>query len=160
MLLINHLRASVLTIGEHCGIPEPAEADYVRLSAALESLPAELDDLSLEGGTEYAADRKPATPKRTGSSYSEPGLLKAGSDLVDEMVSSGLFDWADLVVSIQTQLDGDEPFITPKQFRALKNIAERGKIDVDGQGEENWWTYFEADYSESAKVVLEQARLA
>lgn len=120
----------------------------------------EQDDLSLGGDVEYAADQSPApSPKRRGSSYSETWLVEAGSTLVNAMVSSGLFDWADIVTSIQAQLDGDSPFITPKQFRALTNIAEHGRIET-GSAEESWWDIFVDENPETARIALEQANPA
>lgn len=155
LALINHLRTSVKAVGDHCGVPEPCEADYVRLSDALERQAADPGDPATDGAAEYASDRPPA-PRLRGSSYGEPELVGAGRRLVDEMVSSGHFDWADIVTSIQCQLESDSPFITPRQFRALINIAARGEV-ADGSG---WWEAFEEDYPEAARVASEQAHLA
>ena len=160
--LVDHLRSSVRTVGDHCGVPEPSEEDYAKLSRALENLdcvaPPIQDDLALDD-VEYATDRPapPAPPRRGGGGkYGDPELVDAGRTLVGEMVDSGQFDWADMINSIQAQLESDSPFITPKQFRALINIAERGK----GGDDMTFWEYFEDEYQEAAKVAAEQARQA
>ncbi|KKN24124.1 hypothetical protein LCGC14_0898130 [marine sediment metagenome] len=156
--LVNHLRSSVKTLGEHCGVPEPSEDDYTKLSVALENFDDNGDDLSMEADVEYATDQLPRKTSR--GKYSDPSTVEAAVQFVDEMVNSGCFDWADFVCMIQEQLGRDSPFITSKQFKALKNIAVRGKVDVGEDEDESWWDLFEDEHPEVAKIVLEQSELA
>ena len=112
----------------------------------------------MEADVEYAADQPPRKTSR--GNYSNPDILEAAVQFVDEMVNSGCFDWADFVCILQKQLSRDDSFITPKQFKALRNIAVRGKVDVGGDEDESWWEMFEDEHPEVARIVLEQSKLA
>ena len=135
-------------IGAQLQVPAPGRDELIQLSSALENCVAP------SGSAGYASEQQSA-PK-TNSAYANPELVAAASKLVDEMEASGQFDWADLVKSIGAQLNKDNAFITPKQCKALKNIAA-GK-DFGDEG--TFWDWFDNEWGEHATVVADHANKA
>lgn len=141
-----HMQQVATVIGEHIHVEPPSPAQLIQLSSALENLEPPPDGMS------YASDQQ-STSSAGRSKYDDPEALQAATTLAMQMVDSGQFDWANLVASVHAQLDGEKPFITPKQCSALRNIANGHKHGEEG----TFWEWFTDEYPEAAKRVAEEA---
>ena len=145
-ILAAHIQKAATLIGEHIHVAPPDAVTLGQLSSALENLQATADDLG------YAAERQQDTGEKHSGKYSDPELVAAAKSLVDEMVGSEQFEWADLVTSVAGQLEEKE-FVTPKQCRALKNIANGRKSGDEG----TFWEWFADENPVAAERVTVEA---
>ncbi len=133
--VIEHLREAARTIGAHMSVPEPMLVDSQALIKVLEAI-------SGQPAPEKAK-------KRSGGRWGDPERIEHAKTLLDAMVSSDLFDWADMIADIHGKLQGDDPFATDRQLRAVCNIAKKGKYEDDS----SFWEEFEDAYPETATFV-------
>ena len=82
----------------------------------------------------------------TRDDFSAPDRIAAAQTILDDMVNSGSFDWADMVSSLQSAVNGDKPFMTDRQFRAVVNIARKGD-----EGE--YWERLSDEYPEAVSIA-------
>lgn len=85
--------------------------------------------------------------------FHDPERVAAARDILEDMVGSGHFDWADLIENVHSQVHGDGPFITDRQFRAIVNIGRKGDYG-------KYWDRLTDDYPEAAKIAEEAAARA
>jgi len=129
--VIDHLRDCARVLGAHLGVPEPMDADKHGLIEQLAAL---------------ANVEAPQEQSRRNSKYSEPDRIESATQLLDAMVASELFSWAEMVEDIHRKLHDSSPFMTDKQFRAVVNIAKKGKYNDDSR----FWDEFENEYPMAA----------
>jgi hypothetical protein len=141
---LDHLRECARTIGTYLKVPVPNDRLRNDLVKQLRELDATLPDSS--------SSDSPGT----GNTFGDIARIDAAKTLLDQMESSDLFGWADMVTSIHAQVQKDSPFITDKQFRGLVNVARKGVFE-DGP---NFWDNFEDEYPDAAKSVLDYAAQA
>jgi hypothetical protein len=150
-VLALHMQQVATVIGEHIGVAPPTSAQLAQLSSALENLQAPADDVG------YASERQQTTTSGgRSSSFNDPELVEAANKLVDEMVGSDQFGWADMLPSIEAQLK-EKSFISAKQCRALRNIAAGRRYKEDGRTFENFWEWFADENPEAAERVGQEA---
>lgn len=145
--LAQYMESNLAMIGSFIGVAPPNVEQLMQLSSALENFGGPEDD-----DVGYASEKPQSSG--TNNSYNNPEVVQAATTLVTQMVDSDQFGWAALVESVHDQLDKEKPFITPKQCRALKNIAEGKKY---GEDEGTFWQWFTDEYPEAAKVVAGEA---
>ena len=131
--VIEHLRTCARIIGEHILVLEPDPVAVDNMLVYLQSL---------AGQPAVAAPE----PRRTGGKWSAPDRLDAALALLDTMVGSDLVEWDEIVTDIHGTLHGDSPFITDKQFRAIVNIARKGRYEDDTE----FWDEFFYEHPEAA----------
>jgi len=116
--LLAKMREAVRVIGEFVKV-DPPPAD--KLQPLIESISSTILPV---------VETAPATsqPQSSGNrvSFSDPERIEAAKEILDEMISSELFDWAEIVENINEQVKRDNPFITDRQFRAIVNIGRKG----------------------------------
>ena len=147
-LLALNLQQAASLIGTHIGVAPPPPEVLAQLSSMLENLQPPT------GSVGYAAEQQQPTSSRGRSKYDNPDVVSAALTVVAQMVDSGQFDWANLVESVHTQLEGEKPFITPKQCSAIRNIADGRKY---GEDEGTFWEWLNDEYPEAAKLVAAEA---
>jgi len=119
--LLAKMRESTNTIGAFIKVPPPppdklqATIDYIASTMTSTSVPP-----------------APQAPQQAGGSggrnkFSDPERIEAAKTLLEQMVDSGRYDWAAMVTDLHSRVNGDSPFITDKQFRALVNIGRGGQ---------------------------------
>jgi len=134
-----YLRECARIVGAHIGVPEPFDADVKPLLQTLRSL-----------GTPDTTDTSEKTSARSGGNkWGDPERVENAKTMLDAMVSSDLFEWADMVDDIHSKMHGGNPFITDKMFRALVNIARKGEYE----DETRFWDAFEDEYPEAARFA-------
>jgi hypothetical protein len=146
------MEARLDVIGECIKVGPPGVEALAQLSSALESLTTPVPPIA-DDGMAYASEQPEKKSGGKNNAYSEPELVAAAMRLTDEMVDSEQFGWAKLVDSIVEQLAKDGAFITPKQCKALKNIAA-GK---DFEDEGTFWDWFCNEWPEASKLVGDAA---
>lgn len=138
ILLLGNARAALDRISLEMCVPAPSKEALQQL---IENLQAEIGE-----------ERAPPSSK----SESFGDNVANASKMLDEMLASGLFDWANILNSYQEQLESDDPFFTNRQWRAMVNVAQRGKTADD----ESWWDEFEAEHPELAAYAIERTMRA
>jgi hypothetical protein len=156
-LLASQLRSSTVLIGQQLGVPPPPDDVAEKLSSALESL---LSAPAVESAPVVGQPSKPM-PVSTGR-FSNPEMLSAVTTFVDMMVESDLFNWADMVTDIQQRLKAPNAFVTPKQCRALLNIASKGRIEDEDSNFDGceWLEMIEDESPAMLKRVRDEAAKA
>jgi len=145
-MLAMDLQAAISIISEHVHVAPPPPEVLAQLSSALENLQPTGD------GVGYASERQQQTSSRgRGNSFSDPELVSAATTLVDAMVDSEQFEWADMVTSISEQLK-EKAFVTPKQCRALRNVAT-GRRYGEEETFANFWDFFADENPAAAERV-------
>ena len=136
--VVEHLRGCARVIGACIGVPEPMQADADELVRKL---------------AEMAEIPPPAPRRSSGNKFGDPDRVERAKKLLDAMVASDLFEWADMVEDIHQKLNSDSPFMTDKQFRAIVNIAKKGKFNDDSL----FWDEFQEGYPDAAEFAQECA---
>lgn len=131
--VIEHLRCCARVIGAHIGVPEPMAADADDLIKQLAQLAGQPQPEQRRSGG-------------GGNKFGDPERIERAKRLLDAMVASDLFDWADMVEDIHQKLQSSSPFMTDKQFRAIVNIAKKGQYDDESM----FWDEFQDAYPEAA----------
>lgn len=143
-LLALDLQNAITIIGEHVKVPPPSHEALMQLSSALDNLQPV--------AAEYDSERQQQTGTRR-SKYNDPELVSAATTIVTQMVDSEQFGWADLIESVRQQLDKDDPFITPKQCRAIQRIAAGRRYSDDG----SFWDWLSDEYPEASQRLASEA---
>ena len=94
-------------------------------------------------------ERQPARTRRR-SDFESPKRIESAKTILDEMVASGAFDWANMVADIHQKLENGGKFVTDKQLRAIVNI---GSSCDDGEH----WEKIREEYPEAMKIVEDAA---
>lgn len=138
--VIEHLRNCARIVGAHIGVPEPMDADADGLIRQLVQMSGQ-------------QPQEPPQQRSGGNSYSDPDRIEHAKTMLDAMVSSDLFEWADMVEDIHQKMHGESPFITDKMFRALVNIAKKGKYNDDSM----FWDEFQGEFEATADFAQDCA---
>ena len=126
--------------------PVPARAGSYRSEVADEE-PESIDDVGYSDLIDDDEDEDDDPTK-----FESKTNVEYAKILVDEMVGSDAFDWADIVKSVETQLNSDSPFISNRQWKALLNIAGKSRKDPDFLDD------FEMNHPEAAQHGHDRAR--
>ena len=129
--LVNEMREATNFLGDYIQVAAPTPAQLQPFIDALTS--------SIPAGTQQRSQNKGA------NSGSE--RILAANTLLDAMVSSGHFDWAEMVADIHERAKGEDAFITDRQIRAVIRIAESSR------SEPGFWDDFEDEHTEAAKLL-------
>jgi hypothetical protein len=97
-----------------------------------------------------------AADNKGGKTSRDPELVAAACTILDEMVSCGLFSWANMVYDMVKRIHEPDAFFTPKQARAILNIATKGRRD----DEETFLSVFADEHPDSLKLLRDWADTA
>lgn len=144
--LVGKMKEQIKVLGEFIGVEPPSEDKKQQLIQAIAS--------TLSPPSDPPPNHAPAQRQSSGggarANFSDPERIEAAKKILDEMVASGEFEWADMVSDMHSKVNGPSPFITDKQFRAIVNIGEKGE---DGE----FWERLSTDYPDAVRIA-EEAR--
>jgi hypothetical protein len=143
--LLVKMRECINTVGEFVKVaPPPAEKLQQIIEAIAETMPQP-----------SGPPPKHEQPQSSGRTYdfNDPERVEAAKTILEDMVGSGHFDWADMIENVHSQVHSGSPFITDKQFRAIVNIGRKGDYG-------NYWDRLTDDYPEAVKIAEEAAERA
>ena len=144
--LLVKMRECLKTVGEFVQVaPPPAD----KMQQIIEAISATLPQSS-------GPPPQHSQPQSKGNrvDFSDPERVEAAKEILEDMVGSGLFDWADMIENVHSQVHSDKPYISDRQFRAIVNIGRSCRDDRD------YWDRLTDDYPESVKIAEESAERA
>ena len=142
--LLAKMREALDTIGSFISVgPPPSEKMQQLIEAVSLTLPQDMPT------------QQHSQPQSKGdcTNFNDPERVEAAKEILEDMVGSGHFEWADLIDNVHSQVHGDNPFITDRQFRAIVNIGRKGDYG-------NYWDRLNDDHPESVKIAEEAAARA
>ena len=145
--LIGKMREALNVVGQFVKIDPPPPA---KIQQMIESVASTLSQDAVEPPKHEQPQSKGGG---SNANFNDPERIEAAKTILDEMVGSGHFDWAEMIDDMNAKMNGDNPFITDKQFRAIVNIGRKGNY---GQ----FWEDLENDHPESVKIAEEAAARA
>lgn len=146
--LLAKMRDGINVIGQFIQVnPPPPE----KIQQLIETVAATLSQDAAEPQQQHEQPQS----KGGGSNvnFSDPERIEAAKVILEEMVESGHFDWADMISDLDARMRDPNPFITDRQFRAIVNIGRKGNY---GQ----FWDDLAQEHPESARIAEESASRA
>jgi hypothetical protein len=143
--LLAKMREALGVVGTFVKVDPPPPEKMQQLIEAISS--------TMSQGMPEPQHEQPQSKGNRTVDFNDPERVEAAKEILEDMVGSGHFEWADLIDNVHSQVFGDSPFITDRQFRAIVNIGRKGD-----RGE--YWDRLTDDHPESVKIAEEAAARA
>lgn len=136
--VLAQMREDITVLGDFIKVPPPPADKMQALIVHISN--------SLVTPTELPPTQEPssAPAQSSGSPNSVPDRIEAVKTILDEMVASGHYDWADMIRDIHAKLGSDKPFVTDRQCRAVRNIGWRN---------EDFWEMLREEHLEAMSIL-------
>lgn len=149
LALLAKMREALNTIGQFVQVgPPPADKMQMLIDNIASTIGQDVVDIPQPNH-----DQPQSKGGGSNVDFSDPERIEAAKTILEEMVSSGHFDWADMINDMHGRINDEKPFITDRQFRAIVNIGRKGDY---GQ----FWTSLQDDFPEAVKIAEDAAARA